>query len=132
MKDLCKTNVILGMQIVRSPTTLLLTQSSYIEKVLKKFGYFDYKSMSTLFDPSKHLVCNLGDTVDQLTYSQIISSLMYAMHCTGPDIAFVVSILSKFTSNPSIDHWTTLVRVLKYLKSTLNFGLLYTTFSAVV
>ncbi|KAJ9545320.1 hypothetical protein OSB04_025027 [Centaurea solstitialis] len=30
---------------------------------------------------------------------------MYAMHCTRPDIAFAVSRLTQYTSNPGSDHW---------------------------
>ena len=30
---------------------------------------------------------------------------MYAMVCTRPDIAHVVGVVSRFTVNPSKDHW---------------------------
>ena len=57
---------------------------------------------------------------------------MYAMHCTKPDIAFTVCKLSRFTSNPSVEHWKTIARVLGYLKKTMNLGLLYDKFSVVL
>ena len=57
---------------------------------------------------------------------------MYAMHCTRPDIAFSVCKLSRFTINPSIDHWKAIGRVLGYLKRTINYRLLYNTFPSVV
>ena len=57
---------------------------------------------------------------------------MYIMNCTRPDIAYVVSKLSKYTSNPGEDHWKALVRVLRYLKYTLNYGLHYTRYLAVL
>ena len=57
---------------------------------------------------------------------------MYIMNCTRPDIAYSVSKLSRYTSNLGEDHWKALVRVLRYLKYTLNYGLHYTRYPAVL
>src|SRR3954468_3134938 len=57
---------------------------------------------------------------------------MHAMHCTRPDISFAVSKLSRYTSNPSRDHWKAIERVLGYLKQTSSFGLFYNPFPSVV
>ncbi|XP_071913958.1 secreted RxLR effector protein 161-like [Coffea arabica] len=54
------------------------------------------------------------------------------MSCTRPDIAYAVSKLSRFTSNPSADHWKAILRVLKYLLYTRNFGLHYTRYPVVL
>ncbi|KAK4390497.1 Retrovirus-related Pol polyprotein from transposon TNT 1-94 [Sesamum angolense] len=70
--------------------------------------------------------------VAQLEYASAIGSLMYAMHCTRPDIAFVVCRLSRFTSNPSIEHWKGIRRVFGYLKGTANLGLFYNRFPALL
>ncbi|GJY28800.1 zinc finger, CCHC-type containing protein [Tanacetum coccineum] len=68
---------------------------------------------------------NTGKPMDQLEYSRAIGSLMYAMTSTRPDIAYVVGRLSRFTSNPSRQHWQAITRVFKYLKGTMNYGLSY-------
>ncbi|GJV90057.1 hypothetical protein Tco_1533995 [Tanacetum coccineum] len=60
-----------------------------------------------------------------LKYSRAIGCLMYAMTSTRPDIAYAVSRLSRFTSNPSRQHWQAIKRVFKYLKGTMNYGLSY-------
>ena len=57
---------------------------------------------------------------------------MYIMSCTRLDIAYTVSRLSRYTSNPSADHWKAIVRVLRYLLYTRNFGLHYTRYPAVL
>ena len=62
----------------------------------------------------------------QLEYASAFGSMMYAMHCTRPDIAFAVSKLSQYTVNPGIEHWKTVSRVLGYLKRTCNLELTYT------
>nr|GEZ30429.1 zinc finger, CCHC-type [Tanacetum cinerariifolium] len=46
-------------------------------------------------DKSKKLMSNNGQAVSQLEYSRVIGCLMYAMTCTGHDIAFVVGKLSR-------------------------------------
>ena len=68
--------------------------------------------------------------VAQLEYASVIGSLMYAMHCTRPDIAFAVCKLSRFTSNPSVEHWNAIGSVLSYLKRTINLGLFYNNYPA--
>ena len=80
------------------------SQSRYIGKVLEKFKHLKIKEANTPFDSSMKLTINSGRAVAQLDYASAIGSLMYVMHCTRPDIAFAVSKLSRYTSNPSIDH----------------------------
>ena len=54
------------------------------------------------------------------------------MNYIGPDIAYFVSKLSRYSSNLGEDHWKALVRVLRYLKYTLNYRLHYTKYPAVL
>lgn len=132
MKDMGQADVILGIQIVRDEKSITLTQSHYIEKVLKRFNHFDCAPVSTPLDPSMELVKNTGSPVSQLEYSRLIGCLMYAMTCTRPDIALAVGKLSRFTSNPSELHWFAIRRVLKYLKKTINYGLCYSGYPSVL
>ena len=48
---------------------------------------------------------------------------MYLINCTRPDIAYTVGRLSRYTQSPNQDHWTTLERVAKYLRGTIDYGL---------
>src|SRR6266702_1467750 len=50
---------------------------------------------------------------------------MYAAIATHPDIAFAVSTLSQFLSNPGIAHWEAVKRVFRYLAGTKTFELTY-------
>ncbi|XP_062114335.1 secreted RxLR effector protein 161-like [Humulus lupulus] len=65
-------------------------------------------------------------------YASIIGSLRYATDCMRPDIAYVVGLLCKFTSRPSIEHWHAIERVMRYLKRTMNLGLHYQKFPTVL
>ncbi|XVF56242.1 hypothetical protein PTKIN_Ptkin06aG0103100 [Pterospermum kingtungense] len=57
---------------------------------------------------------------------------MYLMNCTRPDIAYTISRLSRYTSNPSVKHKKAIVRVLRYLRYTHDYGLHYTRYHAVL
>ena len=125
MKDLGEADVILGIKIIRDGNHIGLSQSHYIEKVLQKFNHLDCNPVSTPFDQTVSLQPNKGCPVAQLEYAKVIGCLMYAMTCTRPDIAYAVGRLSRYTSNPSKEHWHAVKRVLKYLKGTMNYCLTY-------
>ncbi|GJZ31082.1 hypothetical protein Tco_0576129 [Tanacetum coccineum] len=98
--DRLEADVILGIKIKRENKGIVITQSHYIEKVLKKFNREDCSMMCTPMDPIEKLMPNTGKPVDQLEYSRAIGCLMYTMTSTRPDIAYAVGRLSRFTSNP--------------------------------
>ena len=118
MKDLGVVDVILGIKISKTSDGLILSQSHYIEKILKKFKQNDSSPMRTPVDVNLHLPKNNGKSLSQQEYAQAIGSLMYVMNCTCSDIAYAVSKLSRYTSNLGPDHWKAIVRVLRYLKYT--------------
>ncbi|GJS97446.1 hypothetical protein Tco_0804414 [Tanacetum coccineum] len=96
MKDTREADVILGIRTKHESNGIVIFQSHYIEKVLKKFNYFDCTPVSTLMDTSEKLMPN---NVDKL---------------------------SRYTSNPGTQHWQAIQRVLKYLKKTMDYRLTYT------
>jgi hypothetical protein len=57
---------------------------------------------------------------------------MYLASATRPDISFDVSKLSWFTSNPGDDHWRALEQVINYLVGTMDYGIHYSRYPAVV
>ncbi|GAU11010.1 hypothetical protein TSUD_113030 [Trifolium subterraneum] len=65
MKDLGEASVILGIKTTRSEKGISLDQSHYVEKILKKYGYYDCKPAYTPYDPSVKLFKNTGDSVRQ-------------------------------------------------------------------
>ena len=50
---------------------------------------------------------------------------MYLMNYTRPDIAYAISKLSRYTSNPSDQHWTALQRIFGYVSHTKEYALRY-------
>ena len=95
MKDLGVVDVILGIKISKTSYGLILSQSHYIEKILKKFKQNDSSPMRTPVDVNLHLSKNNGKSLSQQEYAQAIGNLMYVMNSTRPDIAYAVSKLSR-------------------------------------
>ena len=50
---------------------------------------------------------------------------MYAQVCTRPDLAYVTGMLSRYQSNPGLDHWKAVKKVMRYLQGTKNHMLTY-------
>ena len=54
------------------------------------------------------------------------------MNYTRPDITYAMGRLDRYTHCLNKDHWTTLYPVLKYLKGTINYSLMYCGFPSVL
>lgn len=105
-----------------------LKQGAYIDKVLERYGMSDCKPISTPMDVNVKLekpnsVNN--DVMSQYPYQNLIGALMYLAVSTRPDIAYTVNYLSQFNTNYDVQHWKAAKRVLRYLKGTSTFGLMY-------
>jgi len=58
-------------------------------------------------------------------YASAIDSLMYAMVCTRPDLLQIVSMISRYMHDPGRGHWETIKWILRYIKGTINVGLVF-------
>jgi len=132
MKDLRVADVILEIKVTRTPNGINLSQSHYMDKILERFKEHTIKENTNPFLPYIHLLKNTGTEKCQSEYSQIIESMMYLMNCTRLDIAYTVNKLSRYTSNPSDDHWTVLQRVVAYISNTKKYALSYEKYSSVL
>ena len=135
MKDLGAAKKIPGMEIVRNRAAdrLYLSQKGYIEKVLRRFNMQSAKPVTTPlaahFRLSSALCPQSDDEVDYMSrvpYSSAVGSLMYAMVCSRPDLAFAVSAVSRYMANPGKEHWKAVQWILRYLRGStdgcLQFG----------
>ncbi|KAM1285956.1 hypothetical protein ACFX2J_000059 [Malus domestica] len=134
MKDLGDASYVLGIKLYRDRSRKLigLSQSMYIDKVLSRF---EMEQSKKGFLPVRHGI-HLSKSMEPKTpeeighmsripYASAIGSLMYAMICTRPDIAYAVSITSRYQSNPGLEHWAAVKTVLKYLRRTKDMFLVY-------
>ncbi|KAK9000628.1 hypothetical protein V6N11_081117 [Hibiscus sabdariffa] len=109
MKDLGEAAYILGVKIYRDRSRRLLglSQSTYIDKVLKRFSMEESKRG---FLPMRHGIslskemCPSSpqerERMSQIPYASAIGSIMYAMICTRPDLSYALSMTSRYQANP--------------------------------
>ncbi|KAJ9545518.1 hypothetical protein OSB04_025225 [Centaurea solstitialis] len=134
MKDLGEAAYILGIKIYRNRSKRLigLSQSTYIDKILKKFRMDESKKG---FIPMQHGIvlsktqCPVSsqdqDKMKSVPYASAIGSIMYAMLCTRPDVAYSVSVTSRYQQNLGEPHWVAVKNILKYLRRTKEMFLVF-------
>nr|GEW80220.1 zinc finger, CCHC-type [Tanacetum cinerariifolium] len=66
-----------------------------------------------------------GVPVNATLFYSIIGGLRYLAH-TRPAIAYAVGIVSRFMEKPTAKHMQAVKRILRYIKGTINYGLVYT------
>jgi len=129
MKDLGIVKQILGMRITRDTKNkkLTLSQSEYIEKVLKIFNMQNETPVSiplaSHFKLSKEVCPKTQEEMaymSKIPYASAVGSLMYAMVCTRPDIAHAVGVVSRYMKNLGKEHWMVVKWIIRYLRGTKN------------
>lgn len=138
MVDMGLAHSVLGMRIQRDEVnkTFKIDQSEYISRVLKRFGMDDCNPVSTPLDLSQKLTADMCSQtyeaqkeMEKVPYMEAIGRLLFAAQNTRPDISFAVNLLSRFSKNPGKGHWLAVKRILRYLKGTLEMGIVYSKFS---
>lgn len=130
MKDIGLAKGCIGMNIHQGKDFIELDQCMYIQEILKRFGMEDSKPVGTPSDTSVKLtiqmVNNETSIAGKVPYQEAVGSLLYLTQATRPDIAFAVNDVSRFNENHSMEHWTAVKRIFRYLKGTMNWKLRYT------
>ena len=92
---------------------------------MKKFGLESASSVRTLMSPNVKLnVDLLGKSVDSSLYRSITGSLLYLI-ASRPDISYSVGVCARYQANPKESHMIALKIILKYVKTTADFGVWY-------
>ncbi|KAL5815400.1 hypothetical protein ACOSQ4_026041 [Xanthoceras sorbifolium] len=134
MKDMGEASYVIGIKIRRDrfQGILGLSQETYINKVLERFRMKDCSpSVAPIVKGDRFNLnqCPKNDLereqMKNIPYASAVGSLMYAQVCTRPDIAFVVGMLGRYQSNPGLDHWKAVKKVMRYLQGTKDYMLMY-------
>jgi hypothetical protein len=112
--------------------TVHLLQHSYINTIIRRYGFSDAKPVSTPFDMQVQLTLEqaLADAAEftvmhDVPYHEAVGTLNWAALATHPDIAFAVATVARFSANPRMVHWNTVKRIFCYLAGTCNLWLSY-------
>ena len=135
VSDLGDLHQLLGIRIEYRDHDIALSQSAYINTILKRFGLYDCNPVTYPLDKNHQM--DKVTTIDKVTtnadntnlefnvnlYQQMGGSLMYIVIRTQPDIAFMVTCLSQFLTKPTKKYVGAIKYVFRYLKETHNIKL---------
>ncbi|XP_074363338.1 uncharacterized protein LOC141703800 [Apium graveolens] len=107
IKDLGDLKYFFGVEVSRAASGIRLNQRKYILDLLKDTN-----------------MLNCTPAVFPLSKRRLVGKLLY-LNLTRPDIFYAVQQLSQFLSAPTQSHLNAAQHVLRYLKGTLNVGLIY-------
>lgn len=127
IKDLGPLHWFLGIQFHITKDSISLDQSLYVKSILNKFDTDNAEPSSIPREPGIYeLLREPSEKLENPTiYREIVGSLIYLMTATRPDLAFTVTLLSRFMQSPTKMHLKIGRRVLRYLKATVNHKLTY-------
>ena len=134
MKYMGASSYVIGIKIFRDIHNGILgmSQETYINRVLERFRMKDCSpSVAAIVKGDRFNLnqCPKNDFENEemknTPYAVVVGSIMYVQVCTKPDITFLVSMLGRYQSNPSMDHWRAAKKVLGYLQGTKEYMLMY-------
>ena len=120
MKDRGELSWFLGTQFKCNGTTIEMSQSQYIDKILYKCEMSDCMSISTpcAVEVDKECDFNSRELGDPRLYRGIVGSLIYVMTCTRPDLCYIVTKLSQNMAKPTEADLNRAKYALRYFKGT--------------
>lgn len=129
-KDMGPAKWILGMLISRDrqARTIKLDQEVYVTKALEKFGLADCRTHAIPAETGNAVESDEdggGAPADLYRYMEIVGTLLYAAVTTRVDIAYAVHTLTRHTKDPKQRHMKMAERVLRYLASQKDTGLVF-------
>lgn len=124
---ICDMNIFLGIEITYMENgCLFINQKRFAETIVRRFNMENAHQVCVPFDSQTKLE-NFENNmiVNNVPYKEAIGSLMFLAMVSRPDISFAVGVLSRYADKPTNGHWNGVRRVIKYIKGTLHYGLIY-------
>ncbi|KAM9908917.1 hypothetical protein OXX79_000063 [Metschnikowia pulcherrima] len=126
-KDLGRVKKFLGINFDVQSTYTKIHLSDYINSLLRDYGF---ESVGRYTTPATQDNLDVEqsdgeDECDESEYRSLVGKLLYAANTVRFDIGFAVSKLSRYLISPKYKHLVAAQRVLRYLKGTVDAGLVY-------
>eukprot|EP00253_Pinus_taeda_P020956 PITA_20956 len=119
--------IFIGIEVEQNGNGIFISQEKYVNEVLERFNMQESKAAIT---PTviglKLSKKDSSKDFDPSLYKSIVGSLMY-LTATKPHVMHAVSLISRFMERPKEAHWQAAKMILRYVKGTKRFGILYTT-----
>jgi len=124
IKDLGNLHYFLGVEVLKHNQGMFLSQRKYILDLLQKANMLSAKPVTSPMSSSTTLSLFDGEAFDDPSlYRIIVGSLQY-LSLTRSDVSFAMNKVCQFLQHPTVNHWTAVKRILRYLKHTIFYGFL--------
>ena len=125
MKDLGDLRYFLGIEIIRTPDGIWMSQRQYAMDMLSKYGMADCKPISVPLDQNGKVSTDAGCVLEDPTmYKKMVGSLIY-ITISRPDLSYAVGLVSQYMQVPRKPHLDCVRHILRYLRATVDYALFY-------
>ena len=124
MKDMGSLSYFIGIQAHFTPTGLFLNQEKYASDVLVAAGMLDCAPMPTPLPLQLAGVPHQDEVFSNPTYFISLAGKLQYLTLTRSDIQFSVNLVCQKMHEPTVSDFNLLKRILRYLKGTIQMGLL--------
>lgn len=124
VKDLGHLHYFLGIEVAYGAKGIFLSQRRYVLELLAETGMLECRSAPTPVEQNLKIMEAAGGPVDKHQYQRLVGRLIYLSH-TRPDIAYGVSVVSRYMHDPRSGHLDVVHRILRYLKGCPGKGIMF-------
>jgi hypothetical protein len=122
MTNLSNAQYYIGVELLRTDQGINFHQKGYIEKLLDRFGMSECTPLSIPMNPRTKLAKHTGTPpVDIKTYQSLVGGLLHAT-ISRWDIQYAIGCVSRYLTNPQMEHMIAAKNILCYPKWTLDYG----------
>ncbi|MBW0512976.1 hypothetical protein O181_052691 [Austropuccinia psidii MF-1] len=123
IKDIGPADLLLGVNVHQLKDGIMLDQHHFVDSLLDAYGMPNFKAISTLLIPNKHLSVATEDEKAafnkmKANFISAVGSINYLSLETLPELSHAGSSLSQHLKKPSVQNWKSFDYVLKYLCGT--------------
>jgi transposase InsO family protein len=115
----------------RAARRLYLDQRAYTESMLEEMQFEQCAPLSHPGAPEELSKAGCAATpaeqaeMRSIPYRRAVGALAYLANTSRPDIAHAVNLVSQFSQNPGAVHWRAVKAILRYLRGTTNYALVF-------
>ncbi|KAG2397159.1 Retrovirus-related Pol polyprotein from transposon RE1 Retro element 1 [Vigna angularis] len=125
MTDLGKLSYFLGMEFTYTEAGMILHQRKYVKELLERFNMSVCNPTRSPMEVNLKLVDDENEADSEETlFKQIVGSLRFLCN-SRPDLSYSVGLISIFMRRPKKTHMLAAKRLLRYVKGTADFGILF-------
>ena len=126
----------IGLHIRHAPDGVHVSQTAYIENILKRFGMntlpYSHVDTPTLVGNLKRINASMAPSTDEereiaekYPYAEALGALQWLVGASRPDVGYAVNRSCRYLADPGEKHWAAVVRILLYLRNTKDETLFF-------